>query len=79
MLDLNVKIQMTYFESQVSNVELQMSNFKLFVGDNPTCATQHLAKTKLQPVGSYIRNITFQIWWDFLTLLDGVLDVIGTS
>ena len=76
ILTFRSKIQMIYFESQVSNVELQMSNFKLFVGDNPTCATQHLAKTKLQPV---IRNITFQIWWDFLTLLDGVPDVVGIS
>ena len=42
MLDLNVKIQMKYFESQVSNAELQMSNFKLFVGDNSTCASQQL-------------------------------------
>ena len=42
MLDLDVKIQMTYFETQFSKIELQTSNFKLLVGDNSSFVTQQL-------------------------------------
>ena len=54
MFYLNVIIQLTDFKIQVSKVELQTSNAKLFVGDNSNCVTQQLFKTKPQPVGSYI-------------------------